>query len=136
MTKGKKLTPRERRARLADNVTERCKIFKGLCDHVRCGFSLDCFSDLSLSSIEECMKLYPQEFIREDLEDAMRQGKVYWESVGRAQADGSCLGNSRSWYYNMANRYGWREKLDVQADHKGEISVNVISYATQTHTDK
>ena len=77
------------------------------------------------------MKKYPEEFPREEIELALVKGKEMWERIGLRQANGTCLGNSRSWFYNMANRYGWREKLDVEAEHKGEISVNVISYASQ-----
>ena len=59
------------------------------------------------------------------------EGKDYWETLGKRQSEGTCLGNSRSWYYNMSNRYGWRDKHDVQAEHKGSVNVNVISYASK-----
>ncbi len=129
--KGRKMSAKERREKLESDATERRKVFRELLDHVRAGYSIDCFPALSDTSIRNYLNLYSKEFIREELEDALRDGKRGWEDIGRRQANGSCLGNSRSWYYNMANRYGWREKLEVEAEHKGSVSVSVISYATQ-----
>jgi|SRR5690242_4253688 len=129
--KGKKLTVRERKEKLEACKTERRKTFKELCDHVSQGLSLECFGPLGPDSIRKYLKTYPEEFVQEELDNAMRNGRDWWEKIGRSQANGSCLGNSRTWYYNMANRYGWREKLEVEAEHKGQVSVNVVSYATQ-----
>ena len=129
--KGKKVTSRERIQRLGEDANERRKVFKELCDHVAGGYSLDCFALLSDVSISKYLKLYKEEFIEEELRDAIRKGKCYWESIGQRQANGTCLGNSRSWYYNMANRYGWREKIDIEAEHKGQVTVSVVSYASK-----
>lgn len=129
--KGKKMTVKERLEKLERDKSERRKIFKELCDHVSNGYSLDCFGALSDKSIASYLLQYPEEFVREELDDALRRGKNFWEGVGIRQANGSCLGNSRTWYYNMANRYGWREKLEVEAEHKGSVNVNVVSYASQ-----
>lgn len=129
--KGKKMSVKERQAKLERDAVERRKIFKELCDHVRKGYSLDCFGPLSDTSIKTYLKAYKEEFVQEELDNAMREAKTYWEDIGRRQADGQCLGNSRSWFYNMANRFGWREKLDVEAEHKGQVNVNVVSYASK-----
>lgn len=131
MAKGKKLTSLERRALLDSSPSERRACFKRLLNHVRQGYSLDCFSDLSLNSILEFLKSYPLEFPAGELEDAKRDGKQGWEAIGRRQSDGTCLGNSRSWYYNMSNRFGWRDKIDVEAEHKGSVNVNVVNYASK-----
>jgi len=102
--KGKKLTVKERQEKLEASKIERRKIFKELCDHVSQGLSLECFVPLSPNSIREYLKTYKEEFVQEELDNAMRSGRGYWEGLGRSQANGSCLGNSRTWYYNMANR--------------------------------
>ncbi len=128
--RGKKLSAKERGEKIARDKKERARIFKELCDHVSAGYSLDCFAPLSAPTIQAYFTRY-EEFDREEFELSLRKGKQMWEGIGRKQATGECLGNSRSWYYNMANRYGWREKLEVEAEHKGQISVNVVSYATQ-----
>lgn len=107
----------------------RKKIFKELCNHLILGYSLTCFGPLSQYSIDKYLKLYPLEFVQERLEEAQRQGQGGWESIGRKQATGECIGNSRSWYYNMANRYGWREKIDVDSKVNGLATVTVINYS-------
>lgn len=128
--KNKKMNARERGAQLANSSTERRKIFKNLCRHVAQGFSLESFPELSDVTILKYLSLYPEEFIQEELDQAKRQGRVNWELIGRKQATGECMGNSRSWYYNMANRYGWRERVEVEAEHKGQVNINVVDYAT------
>lgn len=121
---------KERMKHYSESPEARIKCFKLLCKHVREGKSLDCFSELGDESIREFMKLYPDEFNAVELKEAMRGGKEMWETIGHRQAVGTCLGNSRSWYYNMANRYGWRDKLDIEAEHKGNVNVNIVSYAS------
>lgn len=129
----KKMTSAELKAKLEADKQFRKKIFEELCEHLKRGFSLDCFPALSDNSILEYTKTYPLEFPKEDLVDAQRAGKEGWEDIGRRQALGSCLGNSRSWYYNMANRYGWKDKLDIDADHKGQVQVEIVNYGSR-HT--
>ena len=128
--KGKKITVKERVIKLAHDKNERKKVFKELCDHVGNGYSLESFAPLSSESVRKFLKTYPEEFCQEELDTALRKGRDWWEGIGRKQASGDCLGNSRTWYYNMANRYGWREKLEVEAEHKGQVNVNVVSYAS------
>lgn len=129
--KGKKMTTSERMQKLEEDKTERRKIFKELLAHVEQGLSVESFGPLSDVSIRKYLNLYKEEFVQEELDEAKRKGRAYWEAVGKRQANGECLGNSRTWFYNMANRFGWRKKLEVEAEHKGQISVNVISYAIQ-----
>ena len=129
--KGRKLTVKERAAAIEAKADERRKIFKELCSHVAGGYSVASFPELSETSIRDYLNRFKDEFIQEELDLALRRGRVMWEGIGKRQADGQCLGNSRSWYYNMANRYGWREKIDIEAEHKGSIEVQVVSYASK-----
>lgn len=129
--RGKKLSVKERRIKIEADKIERRKVFAELCKHVEDGYSMDCFSALSITSIKEFLERFPNEFIEEELQNSVRKAKTYWEDLGKRQARGDCLGNSRSWYYNMVNRYGWREKVEIEAEHKGQLSINVVSYATQ-----
>jgi len=128
--KGKKLTHKERITKLEEDKSYRRAIFKELCDHVAKGFSLDCFAPLGDDSIKVYLKAYPEEFIQEELINALREGKESWEAIGRRQATGDCLGNSRSWWLNMAHRYKWSDRINVEAEHKGSIAVNIVDYAT------
>ncbi len=129
--KGKRVTIKERREALTQSAIERRKVFKELLTHLGAGYSIESFAELSKESIYEFVKAYPEEFCEEEIVAAKRKGQQLWESIGHRQANGTCLGNSRTWYYNMANRYGWRDKIEVEAEHKGSIAVNVVSYATQ-----
>lgn len=129
--KGKKMTLEERKVKIEGDSIERRKVFKELVCHIQAGYSLNCFGPLSPDAIRKYLKVYPKEFIEEELQAAMRLGQSGWEEIGRKQSNGTCLGNSRSWYYNMANRYGWREKVDITAEHKGQVQVQVVSYASQ-----
>ena len=129
--KGKKLTVKETLAKVEQDRIYRRKIFKELCTHVAQGLSLDCFSLLAVDTIKKYLKVYPEEFVQEELDQALRDGKIWWESCGRRQANGECLGNSRTWYYNMSNRYAWRDKVEVESEIKGNVSVNVVNYSSK-----
>ena len=129
--KGRKATYKERVSKIEADKSERRKVFEKLLAHLRRGYSLESFAELSTVSIRKYINLFKEEFVEEELDEAMRQGRLAWEDIGHKQATGACLGNSRTWYYNMANRYGWRDKLDLQAEHKGQVAVSVVSYASQ-----
>lgn len=127
--RGKKVSTLEKARRLSEDAGERRRVFLELCKHVGNGYSLDCFETLSIATIKRYLEIYKDEFVEEELEKAMRKGKLVWENIGHRQSNGTCMGNSRTWYYNMSNRYGWREKIDVEAEHKGNINVSIVSYA-------
>lgn len=128
--KGKKLTAKERQDKLESDEQFRRVVFKDLCAHLAKGHSIDCFSALSENTIRSYINLYPKEFVGVEIEQALRDGKEMWESLGTRQANGSCLGNSRTWFYNMAHRYKWSDRVEVQNEHKGQVAVNIVSYAS------
>ena len=131
MVKGKKLSHKERKDKLERDETERRRLFKALCAHVGQGLSIGSFSECHDDTLRDMLKRFPHEFDREELEIALREGKKWWETVGKNQALGTCMGNSRTWYYNMTNRYGWTDKAQIDTNVKGEVSVSVISYASK-----
>lgn len=135
MAKKVEMSLRERSKKFAEDETYRREVFIALLKHLENGYSLDCFSECSDDSIRKYLKLYKNEWNEEELQQAQRKGKGTWEGIGFKQANGECLGNSRSWYYNMANRYGWREKLDIEQENKGQVQVNIVSYASQQAID-
>lgn len=134
--KGRKLTLLEKQEKLETDAKERERVFKLLLTHLGKGYSMDCFVELSANTIKRYLNTFKEEFVQEELDTAIREGKQTWETIGARQANGQCLGNSRSWFYNMANRYGWRDKIDVEAEHKGQLAINIVSYASaKTSTD-
>jgi len=119
----------EKKRDLNTDAEYRSIVFEKLLKHIRGGYSIDCFTTMSAEKIELFLNLYPLEFIREELDEAIRDAKQGWEEIGRKQSNGTCLGNSRSWYYNMSNRYGWSERAQVKQEHTGSIKVDVVNYA-------
>jgi hypothetical protein len=129
--KGRKMGAVERLRLLESSVSERKKLFKELCMHIEAGYSLDCFGAISDITIKEYINKFPEEFVEQELIKSMRKAKQMWESLGVRQSNGTCLGNSRSWYYNMMNRYNWSDKVNSQVEHKGEVAVQVVNYASK-----
>jgi hypothetical protein len=130
--KGKKDTGSERKKKAENCEVERRKIFKELLTHIEAGYSINCFPAISETTIDKWMKLYSKEFNEEDLQAAIRKGQAGWEIIGRRQSTGECLGNSRSWFYNMAHRYKWSDKVDVSLEHKGQVNISVVNYGDAT----
>lgn len=129
--RGKKLTHKQKMVRLSERKSERRKVFLELCKHLTRGLSLDCFGPLSRPTILEYCKNYPEEFNEVELQEACRLGKQMWEDLGYQQSNGTCLGNSRTWFYNMAHRYQWTDRVHVEAEHKGTVNVAVVNYASK-----
>lgn len=128
--KGKKLSYKERVEKIKTNASERRKVFNSLLEHLRGGLSVEAFPLINHRVIREIIKNHPLECPVEELEHAIDEGRAFWEKLGRRQADGSCAGNSRTWFYNMANRYGWSDRQHVENKHDGQVNVNIVSYAT------
>lgn len=120
---------------LDNEAVSRKVAFKELCDHVAKGYSLDSFPLLCKKTIEKYFLKYPEEFVRDDFEKALRKGRLMWEDIGVKQSLGTCLGNSRTWYYNMCNRYSWAERSQIEAEHKGNLALEIVSYATLASLD-
>ena len=129
MKKYEDYTYKERRDALKDDEKYREWLHKRLLQHLREGLSAQCFGILDKTTMSEAIKKYPQSFDMREIESAVDEGQARWEQLGYAQANGKNLGNSRTWYYNMANRYGWSEKSKVDIDAKQAVTVQVVSYA-------
>lgn len=127
----KEVSAKEHSEKIALDKIYREKLFRELCAHVSKGYSIDCFPPLSENSIREYLSLYKEEFCREKLDIALRKGKGFWEDIGTRQASGHCMGNSRTWFYNMAHRYKWSDRVDVSTEHKGTVAVNIVNYASK-----
>jgi len=125
----KRMSGTEIRKKMEQSKEYREEIFERLLTHIRAGYSVDCFSELGTAAIEACCVKFPFEFVKEELVRAEREGKSGWEKIGRQQSTGQCLGNSRSWYYNMSHRYGWSDRVDARVEHAGSVAVEIVSYA-------
>jgi hypothetical protein len=135
MGKNKRVSARERWNTLQTDKTLRTQLFHGLLTHLRAGYSFDCFPELSDKQCLELLKSYPEEWVEADFIEALRDGKLGWESIGRRQAEGTCVGNSRSWVYNMINRFDWTDKTKLETTGTQAVNVNIVSYTSTQATD-
>lgn len=131
--RGKKATNKELKERLDSNDAYRNQVLQRLLQHLNDGYSVESFPDLSPDQVELAIDnpLWP-DWTQEALNQAKRVGMAMWERLGHAQASGKNLGNSRTWFYNMSHRYGWREKYEAAVEHKGAVAVNIVQYTPTT----
>lgn len=119
-----------------DNPKVRREIFEELLKHLERGFSMDSFKSLSVKEIERMCEEYPSEFDCEAIQESLRVAKCMWEGIGLRQSTGECIGNSRSWYYNMTNRFGWRERAQLDSNVTSQAVVEVVNYGSENERDK
>lgn len=134
-SKDKKLNATEFNAQFGSDALLRANTFRALLLHLRDGYSMDCFGPMSEKSIFEATKNHPLDFKLEEIEIALRDAKTGWERIGRQQAIGTCVGNSRSWYYNMSNRYGWSDKQKVETSGSQALNVSIVNYSKPKEID-
>lgn len=130
-----KVTGRQRVKEIKERL-HACEKFRGemfnkYLSHIEQGLSLDCFGLISKKLIDELIEKYPEEWCKDDIERSFEEGKRSWEVLGRKQADGTCLGNSRTWFYNMSHRYKWSDRVDITSQNNHAVSVNVVNYSTK-----
>ena len=125
----------EIRRGLESSSEYRKKLFERLLAHVREGYSIESFGPIGPETLRRAIGRWPDDFVQEDLDRAARDGRDGWERIGRRQATGECLGNSRSWYYNMSHRYGWSDRVDARVEHSGAVDVTVVNYGSPKKQD-
>lgn len=62
--------------------------------------------------------------------DAYNKGRelseAWWHKIGRANATGRMRGNAATWIFNMKNRFGWKDRTEVDSNVTiGEAGVGV-----------
>lgn len=98
---------------------ERQKLCDAWCEHLQNGYSKQSFPLCDYDTIERYVKLYPADFPADRLEKAMKINRMFWEGLGIDGTKGKINNfNASSWKYNMANRFGWRDKQDHTSDNK------------------
>lgn len=136
MKKKKRLSGAQLIDACCTDVSLQQDIFNQLLIHIKAGYSLDCFGPMSETEIKECVKAYPDVWDQSELIEAIRLAKSGWENIGRRQAEGTCIGNSRSWFYNMSNRYNWSDKQKIETSGTQALNVSIVSYqAAQASKD-
>ena len=118
------------KAEVLQSQTKRQRVCKELKKHLAEGLSINCFTGCGGRLLQRLIKEFPEDFDLEDIDYAKDKGMNWWEKLGKSQASGENCGNSRTWFYNMSNRYGWSDKVDLKADIKGNVNVSVVNYGT------
>lgn len=72
-----------------------------------------------------------------EFSEAVKRGEelsnAWWERLGRKGASGESDINPTTWIFNMKNRFGWRDKQDVE--HSGKVGVEgLLQYVAENAT--
>ena len=51
------------------------------------------------------------------------QSFVHWEDLGLEMAEGKVDGNPTIWIFNMKNRFGWKDKQEIEQQVQGHTEV-------------
>jgi hypothetical protein len=64
----------------------------------------------------------------EEFSVTIKSGRIFanswWEKKGRSGVDSQEI-NSTMWYMNMKNRYGWRDKQEIDANVKQKTTIEM-----------
>lgn len=75
-----------------------------------------CLLGIGMSAWETLLK--DSEEFREAEKVRQALCEVWWEKRGREMASGE-QGNSAVWIFNMKNRFGWRDRHDINHESEG-----------------
>lgn len=78
-----------------------------------------CLLGIGINAWETLLEDYPEFCEAESKRKSLSE--VWWERTGRGMATGA-QGNAIVWIFNMKNRFGWRDKQEVE--HSGGIESN------------
>lgn len=98
---------------------ERYQLFDAVCVHLEKGLSRESFPLCDWDTVERYVSKYANEFPADIVREAMRRGRLWWEELGRIGTMGGkvngerVLFNAQSWAFNMKNRYGWKDSMNV-----------------------
>lgn len=96
---------------------EYCKLLES---HFKSGFSFDSFGGIVFVSRET---LYSWTRKHKEFLDTKKQFEtsslLWWEQMGQHGAAGKLPGfNSGTWIFNMKNRFGWRDRQEIDIGNK------------------
>lgn len=104
----------EKRAKLA---------YRKLLTHLRAGYSLDCFEEMSPQDIERAFLDFPHVYKRAEVDKAIRAGAKYWQDIGVRLSTGDIQGSQATYSLIMKHRYGYKDRDTQEIKHAGTISI-------------
>lgn len=98
-----------------------------LIDFLSQGYSLEAFCghvSLSKETLYRWFEEYPE--FSNAKKEAMTKCRAFWEKIGIDSATGkNTKSNSTTWIFNMKNRFGWKDKAEIDNNHSGSLDLNV-----------
>jgi hypothetical protein len=99
---------------------ERKAAHKKYCKHLAAGYSKDTFQ-ADRHTMKRYMEKYPKDFIKEEIEEAYREGLHELEVVGKAGMMGKIKNfNAASWIFTMKNKMDWTDSQKVDHTSGGD----------------
>jgi len=103
---------------------QRKNLLDAYLNHVKTGYSDKSFIVCDMDTFNSYCKKYPNDFPTDIVEQARRERLLYWEKLGIEGTEGKIKNyNSRSWEFNMKNRFKWSEKIEVE--NKGSVVTSI-----------
>ena len=106
---------------------QRKKLLTEYLNHICCGYSDKSFTLCDMDTFVHYCKKYPNDFPTDMIERAKRERMLFWEKIGIEGTTGKIPGyNSRSWEFNMKNRFKWSEKIEVESTGNIVTSISFV----------
>jgi len=103
---------------------QRRKLLTEYLQHIKSGYSDKSFFSCDMDTLVTYCGKYPNDFPTDLIEQGRRERLLFWEKIGIDGTRGKVRNfNSRSWEFNMKNRFRWSEKIEVE--NKGNIVTSI-----------
>lgn len=113
---------------------QRKKLLTEYLIHISSGYSDKSFTLCDMDTFVNYCNKYPNDFPTDMIEKGRRERMFFWEKIGIEGTTGKLHGyNSRSWEFNMKNRFKWSEKIELES--RGNI-VTSISFEERRTVSK
>lgn len=113
---------------------QRKKLLNDYIEHISAGFSDKSFIPCDMDTFSEYCKRYPNDFPTDIIEQNRRKRLLFWERIGIEGTTGKLAGyNSRSWEFNMKNRFKWSEKIEVESTGNVVTSISFVERESESN---
>ena len=100
--------------------------------HMNDGFSFESFGG-KLGVTEKTLHNWKNK--HKDFLQSYKRGRLksmlHWEEMGHDMVLAG-QGNATVWIFNMKNRFGWKDKQEIE--QSGDLNVNINDYGTKHNT--
>ena len=101
--------------------------------HISSGYRDKSFTVCDMDTFTNYCNKYPNDFPTDMIERARRERMLFWERIGIEGTTGKIQGyNSRSWEFNMKNRFRWSEKIELESRGNIVTSISFVERKSDT----